>query len=94
MPQQVHRGLQRLKELDREIQLLKHSTALASWDQETYMPKGAIEERAEQISLLEGLQHERMTSSEFGDLLAALRDDQELELDERDRAFIREAQRV
>ena len=54
MPRQVHGKLQRLKELDREIQLLKHTTALASWDQETYMPKGAIEGRAEQISLLEG----------------------------------------
>ena len=50
-------NIERLKELDSEIQRLSHIAALLSWDQETYMPGGAVEERSEQKALLEGMIH-------------------------------------
>ena len=46
------RSLERLKQLDREIHLLEHVTLLVQWDQETYMPPGAVEERGDQLCLL------------------------------------------
>ncbi len=63
---------EQLWKMDREIQLLEHTAALLEWDQETYMPEHAIEERAEQIALLQGLIHERITSSKIGDSLVRL----------------------
>ena len=71
---------------------MKHVIGLLQWDQETYMPSGAVLERAEQLAILEGQVHERQTSSEMGDLIAdgeALSD-----LDERDQAFLRELRRI
>lgn len=64
-------AVERLKELDREIRVLMHAESVLTWDQETQMPEAAIEERAEQISALEGIVHELITSAEIGDLLAA-----------------------
>ncbi len=64
-------AIERLRELDREIQLLRRSAALLNWDQETKMPKGGIAERSEQLALLEGLSHERLASAEMGELLEA-----------------------
>jgi carboxypeptidase Taq len=42
------------------------------WDQETYMPPGAIGERAEQLAMMEGLIHDRRTSPAIGEGLSAL----------------------
>jgi carboxypeptidase Taq len=66
-------ALERLRERDREIELISHSIELLEWDQETYMPEMAVNERAEQLSLLKGLRHERMTSPEIGVILEQLR---------------------
>jgi carboxypeptidase Taq len=63
------RELRELKHTDREIQLLAHSAALLQWDQETGMPSGALDERSEQLALLEGLIHDRLASPRVGDLL-------------------------
>ena len=57
-----YKDIQNLKEIDSEIQLLAHSESILSWDQETYMPSGSVEERSRQLSLLSGLIHERITS--------------------------------
>ena len=83
--------LARLKQLDREIHLLEHVTALLQWDQETCLPPGAVEERAEQLALLEGEVHQRRTTSEMGDLIAAAEAGADLDL--RDRALVRELRR-
>lgn len=61
--------LQELRKTDREIQLLAHSAALLQWDQETGMPAEAITERSEQLALLEGLIHDRLTAARTGELL-------------------------
>jgi len=66
-----HEPVARLKELDREARHLAHAAAVISWDQQTYMPKNAVEGRAQQQALLEGLHHARITDPEVGTLLAA-----------------------
>jgi carboxypeptidase Taq len=62
----------RLGEIDRELNLLGHASALLSWDQETYMPAQAVGERSEQLALLQGLIHDRTSSTELGSLLDRL----------------------
>ncbi|TWT38501.1 carboxypeptidase M32 [Blastopirellula retiformator] len=47
---------------------------LLEWDERTIMPAKAGTHRAEQVSLLAGLIHERRTSAKVGELLASLRD--------------------
>ncbi len=95
----MQRAVERLKEISREVKLLEHTAALLSWDQETYMPELAVEERSEQLSLLEGLVHERITSPETAEQL-----DRAGSSDERpegdpglpglDRAFLRQMHRL
>ena len=51
----MRKELKRLVELDREIGLLGHIGSLLGWDQETYMPPKAVEERSEQVALIEAL---------------------------------------
>ena len=52
----------------REISLLSGTSALLAWDQETLMPKGAGERRAEQLALLASLVHERATAPRLVEL--------------------------
>lgn len=66
------RVLQELYKIGQEIKLLEHSIALLGWDQETYMPETAIEERASQLGLLETILHTKRTSSELGNLFFEL----------------------
>lgn len=60
---------EQLLERFRDISRLGASLALLDWDQETYMPSGGVEGRAEQIALLSALMHEKLTSDETGALL-------------------------
>ena len=53
----------------REIQHLRDAAALLSWDQETYMPGGGGQARAEQIATLQTLAHDKFVSDEIKDLL-------------------------
>lgn len=64
--------MERLRTLDGEAKLITHIGAVLGWDQETYMPPAAIEERGDQLAYLEGLAHEKQTMPEIGELLAAL----------------------
>ena len=54
----------------RETALLGATSALLAWDQETHMPKGAGERRAEQLALVARLCHERATDPRVADWLA------------------------
>lgn len=58
-----------LEQLD-TIQSLAGISSVLSWDQETYMPDGAIDARAKQSALMATLVHERWTSRAFRDTLA------------------------
>ncbi len=53
-----------------EIQRINSAASVLSWDQETYMPAGGGEARAEQIAVLQGLAHQKLVSSEIQDLLS------------------------
>ncbi|UVT14923.1 MAG: carboxypeptidase M32 [Nitrospira sp.] len=53
-----------------EIQRINSAASVLSWDQETYMPAGGGEARAEQIAVLQGLAHQKLVSSEVQDLLS------------------------
>lgn len=68
----MRREIGRLVELDRAHVLVAHISGALAWDQETAMPPKAIGERAEQLALLEGLAHEKLTDPEIGRLLDGL----------------------
>ncbi len=60
--QQLKARMARISDLQRAAQLLR-------WDQETQMPAGGVQARAEQIGTLRGLAHELFTADEMGKLL-------------------------
>jgi carboxypeptidase Taq len=62
-------ALQPLARYLNPIAHLQSAASLLSWDQETYMPRGGGEARAEQIATLQGLAHERLTAPETEALL-------------------------
>jgi carboxypeptidase Taq len=84
-----------------EIQRINSAASLLSWDQETYMPAGGGEARAEQISTLQGIAHQKLVSSEIEGLLAAwinpetgeIRDSPGEAWDEPSRSLLREVWR-
>src|SRR5256885_13932796 len=63
--------LLRLKEILGEIADLNRATAVLAWDQETNMPPGGIENRADQLTTLGRLGHIRFTADDVGTLLDA-----------------------
>jgi carboxypeptidase Taq len=54
-----------------EVTDLSRAAELLRWDQETYMPPGGVEDRANQTATLSRLAHERFTSPEMARLLEA-----------------------
>ena len=70
---------ERLRDLDRERIHLNRALAVLHWDQETFLPNDGVEDRAEQLAVLEGLAHEKLTSPEIGELLDRLCDNPELQ---------------
>ena len=65
-------SLEKLHAIDRECCLLERAASLMHWDLETYLPAQGVEERSEQLALLESICHERFTSPETGQLLEEL----------------------
>jgi carboxypeptidase Taq len=57
---------------NREAALLGSCAELLGWDELTYMPAGGAANRAEQMALLAGLQHDRASDPRLGELLAAV----------------------
>ncbi|MFO0596569.1 MAG: carboxypeptidase M32 [Myxococcaceae bacterium] len=56
-----------------ELRDLQGVIGLASWDQETYLPRKGEPGRAAQLGTLQGLYHERLTDPRLGDWLAGER---------------------
>ena len=52
-----------------EIQRINSASSVLSWDQETYMPAGGGAARAEQISTLQGIAHDKLVSPKIEHLL-------------------------
>jgi carboxypeptidase Taq len=84
-----------------EIQRINSAASLLSWDQETYMPAGGGKARAEQISTLQGIAHQKFVSTEVDRLLTTWVDPETGELldspgetwDEPSRSLLREVWR-
>jgi len=64
----------RLLSISKEIYLLNSCMALLEWDQRTYIPKGGVKQRGNQLALLAGMSHQKATSPEIGDLLKQLKE--------------------
>jgi carboxypeptidase Taq len=62
-------ALQRLKAILAEVADIHRAGAVLDWDQETYMPRGGVHNRAEQLSTLSEVAHRRFTADEVGRLL-------------------------
>ena len=56
----------------RETALLESTLALLEWDERTGLPANAGDHRAQQVTFLSGLVHQRKTSAQFGDWLNEL----------------------
>ncbi len=55
----------------RQTEALSMVAERLGWDQETMMPKGAAEQRGEEMAAMEGMLHARRTDPRIGDWLAA-----------------------
>ncbi|MFO7759189.1 MAG: carboxypeptidase M32 [Roseovarius sp.] len=56
---------------EREMQALAQVAGRLSWDQETMMPRGAADQRAEETGAMQAVLHARRTEARRGDLLSA-----------------------
>lgn len=63
---------QQLMALAGELFDLSQVSAVLSWDQQTYMPPGGAQARAQQRATLQRMMHERLARPEVGELLAEL----------------------
>jgi carboxypeptidase Taq len=68
-------SLERLKAILAEVTDLSRAAAMLEWDQETYMPRGGVAARSDQLSTLLRLAHIRFTGDEVGRLLGELEDE-------------------
>jgi carboxypeptidase Taq len=74
----VESAYQELCGLLREAELLGTCGSVLGWDEQTYMPKGGAEHRANQLSLLAGLTHDRKVAPRIGELLSELEQSKQL----------------
>lgn len=84
--------LSALLDLLRPIEDLSALAALAGWDQQTYMPRGASEVRMHQSTTLQGIIHDHATNPKLGALLDELEAVQD-QFNDADRALLRKARR-
>ncbi len=86
--------LKQLKEILAECVDLMYAGALLEWDQQCYMPTGGSEARSYQMATLKRLAHQRLTSSETGQLLEDLKPyAEQLDPDSDDACLLKVAQR-
>jgi len=76
-----------LMAFQRETEALSQIMGRLGWDQETMMPEGAVEQRAEEMAALDGVLHRRRTDPRIGDWLETAKADGPVE--ERQIALIR-----
>ncbi len=64
-------SFEQLRQTLHDIGVLKSARAILAWDQETYMPRGGAELRANQLALLSGIIHRRVADPALGEMLSA-----------------------
>ncbi|OLB84848.1 MAG: carboxypeptidase [Actinobacteria bacterium 13_2_20CM_2_66_6] len=67
--------LRQLRQILAEVTDLNRAALVLEWDQETYMPPGGVQGRAEQLATLLRLSHVMFTGADVGRLLDALEDE-------------------
>lgn len=67
-----------LKEQDKEIMKWQGVASVLSWDYETDIPSGAMDERAEQLSMLSGFIHGKVTNEKLLEAVNDLKGDKSL----------------
>lgn len=72
MPRTPEQAYAELTARVRSTALLESCASVLGWDEQTYMPPGGAGHRANQLSLLAGMCHERATSPEVGELLSEI----------------------
>jgi carboxypeptidase Taq len=65
-------AFERLETLDRQVVLMEHIGSTLSYDQEISLSELGVEERAAQLGWIAAREHELVSGSEMGDLLAVL----------------------
>lgn len=65
-------SIDKIKDYLKEYSYLKSIQALLHWDMETMMPSGAIEDRAQRLSYIQGKIHSHITSKKYQKLLQDL----------------------
>jgi carboxypeptidase Taq len=86
--------LDRLKTIVAEIADLTYAAALLGWDQQVNMPPGGAEGRGYQLATLQTIAHDKITSSETGQLLDDLQGyAAQLDPDSDDARYIKVARR-
>src|ERR1700732_4081291 len=65
----THEGYPKLCECSHEVYLIRSVAAVLAWDLETYIPKRAVQYRADQLSYLEAKAHALFTEPTVGDWL-------------------------
>ncbi|WP_165253099.1 carboxypeptidase M32 [Paludisphaera soli] len=58
----------------RELSVLASCAGVLGWDEQTYMPKSGANLRGDQMALLAGIQHDRGTDPQLGEILQRLQD--------------------
>ena len=64
-------AFEELMAFQRETEALGQIMGRLGWDQETMMPEGAAEQRAEEMGALDGVLHGRRTDARIGEWLEA-----------------------
>ena len=59
----------------KQTEALSHASGLIAWDQETKMPKGSVEQRADTLSVLESEIHKRKSNKNIEELLSYIKKD-------------------
>tara|TARA_Y100000310_G_C20687615_1_gene820117 strand:- start:2038 stop:3534 length:1497 start_codon:yes stop_codon:yes gene_type:complete len=71
--------LQLIEKYQKEIITLSRISALLQWDNQTYMPRYANEERADQVSYLSSKIHEKMVDDSFWEAVQRLHTEENLD---------------
>lgn len=77
----------------KQTAVLASCSALLGWDEQTYLPVGGAEHRANQLGMLAGLAHQKATDAKIGELLTALEAAEDVRVDTPESALIRNARR-
>jgi carboxypeptidase Taq len=72
MSEKTEKLLKELYDINRDAAVLSLCGSVLNWDERTYMPRGGAENRANMISMISGMVHEKQTAPRIGEILNEL----------------------